>query len=174
MVISDLMFGVFGMIYIVLEILFFMVGSSKKSLMCGRFNVVILFSVLVFIYIMCVLVFDWYLFIVKLVLWWMMLIKGKLKLIFLVIWIVLLVLFVLSLYFNEYYELENEKYICWEILLLEGLLWFYWIIIFVIMYLIFMCVIVYFLGKVFVYFWFYERKNFLMSLVFLKLCLYLI
>lgn len=50
----------------------------------------------------------------------MMLIKGKLKLIFLVIWIVLLVLFVLSLYFNEYYELENEKYICWEILLLEG------------------------------------------------------
>ena len=173
MAISDLTLGVSGMIHIVLEILFLMAGSSKKSLMCGRLNVVTLFSASVSIYTMCVLAFDRYLSIVKPVLRRTTLTKGKLKLILPAIWIVSLALFALSLYFNEHHELENEKYICWETLPLKGLPRSYRITIFVTMYLIPMCVIVYFLGKVFVHLWFHERKNPSTSLVLLKSRLHL-
>lgn len=58
MTISDLILGVSVMIHIVLEILFLTSGSDKNSVMCGRLNVVTLFSASVSIYTMCFLAFD--------------------------------------------------------------------------------------------------------------------
>lgn len=116
MVVGDLIVGVFGVIYIVLEVWFFVLGNNKNIVFCGRLNGIMFFSVFIFIYIMVVLVFDCYLFIVKLVIWWGILIKGKLKIIFLVIWILFFVFFGLSMYFIEIYDFKNDKLICWEIL----------------------------------------------------------
>lgn len=168
MAISDLILGVSVMIHIVLEILFLTSGSDKNSVMCGRLNVVTLFSASVSIYTMCFLAFDRYLSIVKPMLKRTTLTKGKLKFIFLAIWIVSLAFLATSLYFIEQHEFKNEKLLCWETLPQEELPRSYRITIFTTMFLLPMCIIVYFLGKVFVHLWFHERESPSASLVLLK------
>lgn len=43
MVVGDLIVGVFGVIYIVLEVWFFVLGNNKNIVFCGRLNGIMFF-----------------------------------------------------------------------------------------------------------------------------------